>query len=302
MFHLAHLSDVHLGPMPSATFGELCGKRITGHQSWHRNRHAIHSRKVADLLRQHIRDAKPDHIAITGDMVNIALAEEFTNALSWLQEFGAPDWISLVPGNHDAYVPMPHNKGLGLWQEYMTGNVKLTGTNPENATDFPYIRTFGDIALIGVRTGIPTLPFLAGGKIGPTQLNALEHILEDLGRQQKCRVIMIHHPPLPGQNAWRKALWDASELTEVLKRQGAELVLHGHNHVHMFATTPGPENPIPVYGVPAASMRTGQSKPEAHYYVFSMERLAGSWQIKGTSYGLTPDETGFEARGSLPSP
>ena len=301
MFLLAHLSDVHLGPMPPATLSQLLGKRISGHQSWHRNRHAIHSHAVADLLRQHVKKAKPDHVAITGDLVNIALPQEFINAKRWLNDFGPGDWISVVPGNHDAYVPMPTDQSLGLWREYMTDTSSEETSPDTSAIQFPYVRHRGDIALIGVSTGIPTLPFVAGGRIGTAQLNALEAILAELGKQNKCRVIMIHHPPLTGQNRWRKALWDARELENILQRQGAELILHGHNHIHMFATTPGPQKAIPVYGVPAASLRAHQTKPAAHYYLFAIEKQNDARIIQASHHGLTPDESRFEDLGALPS-
>ena len=38
MFRLAHLSDVHLGPLPDVSYRQLASKRITGYLTWHRNR------------------------------------------------------------------------------------------------------------------------------------------------------------------------------------------------------------------------------------------------------------------------
>ncbi len=300
MFLLAHISDVHLAPLPRASFTELLGKRLSGYLSWRHNRQSLHSRKIADLLARDIINAKPDHVAITGDMVNLALAAEFSKARDWLEEFGSSDWISLVPGNHDAYVPMPHEKGIGRWQSYMTSNIPNEHHTQCFAGSFPYVRRYDDIVLIGVSTAIPTPPFIAGGRVGAAQLQALENILEECGTQNLCRIIMIHHPPLPGQNSWRKALWDAADFKDILQKHGAELVLHGHNHDLMFQTTPGPHTPIPVYGVPSASMRCKKSKPCAHYYLFNVERNADGWSINATMRGLTQDESSFEDCGPLP--
>jgi len=300
MFLLAHLSDVHLAPLPHAPLKELLGKRISGFLSWQYNRQKMHSRTIADLLARDIIETKPDHVAITGDMVNIALENEFIQAHAWLQEFGENDWISVVPGNHDAYVPMPNEKGIGTWHSYMTSNIQNDNHTNCFAGSFPFVRLHDDIAIIGVSTAIPTAPFVAGGRIGADQLAALEKILQDLGKKNLCRIIMIHHPPLPGQNKWRKALWDAAEFTDILKRQGAELVLHGHNHTHMFQTTPGPVKAIPVYGVPSASMSHNNHKPCAHYYLFEVEQTGKNWAIRGTIRGLNDDETAFEDRGALP--
>jgi len=302
MFLLAQLSDVHLAPLPSPGLAELCGKRLSGYLSWRYNRRTMHSRKIIDLLTRDIIDSKPDHVALTGDLVNIATRAEFSQSLAWLEQFGPEDWISIVPGNHDAYVPVAHTKSIGLWQSYMTSNIENQHHTRCFAGEFPYVRRFDDIALIGVSSAIPTLPFVAGGRIGKGQLAALEKILEAFGQQNLCRVIMIHHPPLPGQNAWRKALWDAADFKDVLQRHGAELVLHGHNHTHMFATTPGPntDTKIPVYGVPSASMCHGKAKPAAHYNLFNIEKTRKKWSISGTMRGLRQDEGGFEDCGPLP--
>jgi len=300
MFLLAHLSDVHLAPLPRARLRELLGKRLSGHLSWHHNRSAMHARTIADLLARDVKNISPDHVAITGDLVNIALEAEFSQARQWLEEFGPEDWISVVPGNHDAYVPMPWAKSLGQWQAYMTSNIQNNHHTRCFAGDFPYVRRFNDIILIGVSTAIPTPPFIAGGRIGTGQLEALEKILDSFGQQNLCRIIMIHHPPLPGQNRWRKALWDANEFTDILQRHGAELILHGHNHSHMFDTTPGPGAAIPVYGVASASMRAHKNKPSASYYLFSIRKGHNTWSISGTIRQLAPDETGFEDCGPLP--
>ena len=42
MFVLAHLSDPHLGPVPTPRLAELAGKRALGFLNWHRKRRAIH--------------------------------------------------------------------------------------------------------------------------------------------------------------------------------------------------------------------------------------------------------------------
>jgi len=300
MFLLAHLSDVHLAPLPRPALGELLGKRFSGYLSWRHNRQTMHSREVIDLMVRDIIDVKPDHVTITGDLVNIALEAEFSQAQRWLEDFGPGDWISVVPGNHDAYVPVSPINGIGRWHSYMTGNIPNQHHTRCFAGEFPYVRRFDNIALIGVSTAIPTLPFVAGGRIGYGQLDALENILRDFGQQNLCRIILIHHPPLPGQNRWRKALWDADDFKDVLKRCGAELVLHGHNHTHMFQTTPGPVTAIPVYGVPSASMVTKKHKPPACYYLFEIKKEHQNWSIIGTMRALSQDEAGFEDSGPLP--
>jgi 3',5'-cyclic AMP phosphodiesterase CpdA len=104
-----------------------------------------------------------------------------------------------------------------------------------------------------LNSALPTPLFHAFGRLGSEQIERLGEILRDLGSEGVVRVVLIHHPPLVGQARERAALQDAAQLTDVLHRYGAELVLHGHNHRAMRALTRGPVRPIPVVGVPSAS-------------------------------------------------
>ena len=75
-FTLAHLSDPHLPPLPAARLRDLASKRALGYLNWTRNRHKYHRREVLDALVADIRAQAPDHIAVTGDLVNLALEAE----------------------------------------------------------------------------------------------------------------------------------------------------------------------------------------------------------------------------------
>ena len=118
-FRLGHLSDVHLNAVPHPRLRYLISKRLIGYYNWRRNRaHAMTAgtleRLVADLKAQ-----APDHIAVTGDLTNIAMREEFENARRWLDELGPPDKVTAIPGNHDAYVPGAHHRYRTLWAPWM---------------------------------------------------------------------------------------------------------------------------------------------------------------------------------------
>jgi 3',5'-cyclic AMP phosphodiesterase CpdA len=96
-FRLTHLSDPHLPPMPAASFRDLAGKRALGYLNWTRNRHKYHRREVLDALVADMQQQAPDHIAITGDLVNLALEAEFKPAHAWLESVGAPDRVTVIP-------------------------------------------------------------------------------------------------------------------------------------------------------------------------------------------------------------
>ncbi len=290
MFKLAHLTDPHLGPLPAVKLSDLAGKRAFGYLNWITGRNRIHLPEVLKRLMDDVKRQKSDHIAITGDLVNIALAAEFAQATRWLSGVGTSSRVTLVPGNHDAYVAMPKNEGIAEWAPYMRSNPSGAKFETDDAAGFPFVRRFGDVALIGLSSGVPTWPLMASGKLGQTQLQALPDILDGLASADIFRIVLIHHPPLPGQTGWRRALSDADELADVLRRHGAELVLYGHNHrqsVDMFESVSGP---VPVVGAPSASSGSRTPWPLARYNCFSISRRGKRWNCQMVGRGLTaPD-------------
>jgi len=292
MITLAHLSDPHLGPLPRARISQILNKRLLGHFNWHRRRKYVHSREVADLLVADLRDQQPDHIAITGDLVNISLPEEFHTALSWLKSVGSGEHVSVVPGNHDAYVPVPWAQSLGLWQEYMTSNAGAASLVTHSGR-FPYVRVFDRIAIIGLSTALPTLPLLACGKLGASQREALATILKALGAEKLYRIVLIHHPPLRHQNSRRKGLSDAKALMDILASQGAELVLHGHNHRDMNAALATCDGTARIFGVPSASAAHGGHRPAAQYNLYRISTDKAGWHCQVTVRGYDDTTRSF---------
>ena len=145
-FTLAHLSDPHLAPLPAPRWRDLAGKRALGYLNWTRNRYKIHRREVLDALVKDIHGHQPDHIALTGDLVNIALEAEFPPVRAWLESVGPPDRVTVVPGNHDAYVRATQHRSAEIWGDYLRGDAART-TDP---ITFPFVRRRGPLALICV--------------------------------------------------------------------------------------------------------------------------------------------------------
>ncbi|PZF78443.1 metallophosphoesterase [Aestuariivirga litoralis] len=282
MFTLAHLSDLHLGPLPAGSaHRHFAFKRAIGVMNWRLNRHRVHSPAVALAVAADIMRSAPDHVALTGDIVNVAARDEFTAAARWMDTFGTPDWISFVPGNHDCYVRMAWEHGLFHLEPYMRGDMRvpLTQETPQILTPFPYVRLRRNVALIGLSSGVPQPLHRASGQLGRTQLKSLAGLLSDLRERGYARVVMIHHPPLPGLASPRKALIDASLLRGVLEEHGAELVLHGHNHEHMLNTFNSRFGAVHVLGVPSASLIEDEHHPVAAWNLYRIQRQAGKWQI-----------------------
>ena len=121
-FTLAHLSDPHLPPLPAVRLAELAGKRVLGYLNWTRNRHKFHRREVLDALVSDLRAERPDHIAVTGDLVNLALEAEFAPSRAWLESIGTADRVTVIPGNHDAYVRATRHCFAKAWGNYLHGD------------------------------------------------------------------------------------------------------------------------------------------------------------------------------------
>src|SRR5262245_35621946 len=113
MFALAHLSDPHLAGWSVESPTALANKRITGRLSWRVNRRRIHLARVLDLMMADMAEQPIDHIAVTGDLVNISLPQEFERAARWLRTIGPASKVTVIPGNHDAYVRVKGDEGLG---------------------------------------------------------------------------------------------------------------------------------------------------------------------------------------------
>jgi 3',5'-cyclic AMP phosphodiesterase CpdA len=285
IFTLAHLSDLHLGPLPRGDiWKDYFGKRAIGYLSWRLRRRHVHHPEILAEMAKDVQSHRPDHVALTGDLINIALASEYKNAAVWLKGFGKADWVTLVPGNHDTYVNTPWESGLGLWAEYMTGDLRLPRQQlaEQNAARFPFVRQRRNVAIIGASSAVPQSLRRAGGRLGQAQLDSLAAILSDLRSKGFYRILLIHHPPLPGQSESRKALSDTSALKAVLEAEGVELVLHGHHHTHMREVLTTRYGPAHIVGVSSASARAHRDFPAAAWNLYAITRQEGAWLTEVT--------------------
>lgn len=99
---IAHVSDLHLTPVPFP-FGEGL-KPALGWINW-RRKPGAHDASIAARTLAAVAAARPDHVALTGDLIELGLPSEFAAAGAALAELGDPDRVSWAPGNHDVYTP-----------------------------------------------------------------------------------------------------------------------------------------------------------------------------------------------------
>jgi 3',5'-cyclic AMP phosphodiesterase CpdA len=292
-FTLAHLSDLHLSSLEGVRPRALLDKRILGYISWRVRRRHEHRTDVLDALRSDLRAEHPDHIAVTGDLTHLGLPQEFREAATWLARLGSPDGITVVPGNHDAYVRESWQETFAQWSAYMRGDDAEENAGFDAA--FPSLRIRRHVALIGLSTAQPSAPFLATGRLGERQLQRLDRVLEQTSGRGLFRIVLLHHPPAAHTVRWRKSLLDGAALRDVLARRGAELLLHGHAHFSAATYLDAAHGGNLAIGVPSASAIGSRVDRHATYHVYRIARVDAGWRLRVSVRAFALDRGRFVA-------
>ena len=288
---LAHCSDLHLLSHDGARWLDLMNKRWIGAANLmtNRSRHyhvAAFEQMVDDINAQGI-----EHVLCTGDVTNLALEQEFAFAREKFDRLaGGPTNVTVIPGNHDAYVAEGVEHFGKLFDEYHRPD---PGWEWPDGDRFPIVRVRGDLALIGLSTSRQTPWFTAYGRVGEAQLERLAKVLADPRLAGKARVVAIHHPPA-GKRAQSKirGLRDHEAFARVIAEGGADLVVHGHEHRDMTEELAGPSGKVPVRGVVSGTYFHDKPERTARYRIYEIE--AG--QIRGDQVRVWNREHGrFEA-------
>jgi 3',5'-cyclic AMP phosphodiesterase CpdA len=284
MFVLAHISDLHMALTPRPA--QLLSKRGLGFINWHRKRKHIHRREILDAVTADLKAQAKDHIAVTGDLVNLSLPIEYERARDWLHSLGSPKDVTVIPGNHDVYVRQVTDAPATYWGDYMTGD--------DGVQRLPFLRRRNGVALIALSSGVATGPFMATGRLGPRQLARLADLLDQT--RDAFRVVLIHHPPLSPRRRYLRRLTDGADLRSVLAAKGAELLLHGHDHQRALLWLDGPGKTIPAIGVPSASARAPHGDEDgAGYHLFNIDGTNGDWRCDMIARQRNADGTITEA-------
>lgn len=303
----AQLSDPHLSSLEGIRFSEVINKRLLGYLSWHRRRRLEHRSEILDALGRDLVQMKPDHIVVTGDLTHIGLQQEFVEARTWLQNLGSATGVTVIPGNHDAYVASRWEESFAMWLPFMVSDKDRDASHIRSRdTLYPSLRVRGPIAFIGLSSAWPSAPFLATGRLGSRQLDRLPGLLEQAGRDGLFRVVLLHHPPHPEDEKWRKRLVDGRELCAQLEQHGVDLLLHGHTHRPMRSRVKTPSGNAPVIGIPSASAAGKRPGSGAQYNLYRVARKTDSWSVNISVRGYENNQDRFVAAGeeelNLPLP
>ncbi len=259
---LIHLTDPHLTEPPDwqHLIGRShLGKRFLGYTSWSRNRRHKMRREWLDEVQAEVASRDPDQILLTGDLTQIGTAEEIRDAGRWLERLGPPGRVCLVPGNHDTYARDSWPHLLEAWSGYLPA---------QGPRGYPLVRRISDVALFGLCSAVPTRPVSACGLVGEAQMARLETALD--AHPDALRLLLLHHPPLPGMIQFRKRLRDAPDLERLLSTAPVDLMLYGHRHRNLATERLGAR----VFCTAPASVHRGAFRQ------FDVETDEGGWRIR----------------------
>ncbi len=271
-------------------------KRFMGFINWKRSRERLNDMTMLARLVEDLRAQRPDHVAVTGDLVNIGMPAEFRRAAAWMETLGDPADVSFVPGNHDAYVRAAMPMLMATFAPWTTGD--------SGSSQFPYLRVRGEVAIIGLNSGVPTAPFMATGKLGRGQLEALAALLGETGAKGLARVVLIHHPPLAKGAPPLRGLTDTAAFQRVIAARGAEAILHGHTHKQLVRSLPSRAartiaGHVPVLGAPSAAAAAHDPRYRAAYHLVRLVREGGLWRVTARVRGLALDGDAIGEREAL---
>ena len=283
---LAHCSDLHLVSHDGARWLELANKRWIGRMNLASSRSRHYHVAAFDAMVADLNELAVDHVLCTGDVTNIALRREFEFARGKFDQLAlGPVGVTVVPGNHDAYV----TEGVGLFAEmfgpFATTDAGWQWTAADRAASdreadlaggvprWPIVRLRDQVALIGMSTSLQTPWFTAYGRAGAGQLVRLARVLADPRLAGKVRLVAIHHPPAGKRAQSRiRGLRDHAAFAEVIAAHGADLIVHGHEHRDMTEALAGPAGPVPVRGIVSGTYFHNKPEKTARYRVFELDR------------------------------
>ncbi len=254
---VAHLSDLHFGRIDYALLGPL---------------------------RDAVQQARPDVLAVTGDLTQRARGRQFREARAFLDTLPRPQIV--IPGNHD--VPLDRVisrflRPLHGFRKYICGDLE------------PFYAD-GEIAVAGVNTA-RSLTW-KGGRINARQVAAA--CARFTGREKLITIVATHHPfELPDGRPEGDRLGRARMALRQLAGCGADIFLAGHLHLAWTALTAGPALFVQagtvstrgrgqppsfnVLRIEAQGVAVEQwTAPEGRFgprAVYSFERRQGVWQI-----------------------
>ncbi len=187
---LVHLSDLHFGRIDHATVRPLA---------------------------RFVNDAKPDLVAVSGDLTQRAREYEFEEARQFLDSLPSPQIV--VPGNHDLALYNPISRflqPLGAYRRHINENLEPVYSDEEMA-----VMALNTARMLAVQ----------GGRLNFAQVSRIRRWLCPF-REEVAKIVVTHHPfDLPQGERKRRLVGRAESIMRRLAGCGADVFLSGHLHL-----------------------------------------------------------------------
>jgi 3',5'-cyclic AMP phosphodiesterase CpdA len=173
---------------------------------------------------ERVREVRPDHILITGDLTTTSLEEEFRAAAHSLFELdNDPAKLTIIPGNHDRYTRQAARDKL--FEKYF-GRYVPSG-------EYPCLKWLApDLAILALDACRPT-KISARGTITQEQIAHAQELLNGAAPELQRLLIACHYPaalPAGIPDTRGHGLRGSEHLRRFLARQAPHLYFHGHVH------------------------------------------------------------------------
>ena len=220
MTRIAHISDLHFG---------------------------LARLDLVDPLVEAINDARPDAIAVSGDLSHRARESQFRDACAMLERLEAPKLI--VPGNHDIPLDRPITRLLSPFRNWKK-NV---------SRDKAPMTTVDDVTLVGLNTASPR--HWQTGRLGPGRI---ARACERLALSKGWRIVVAHHPFSHPPGMTKDLMRGAQTGLNMLSGSGADLLLTGHLHIWRVIPSSFSDGSTPLLEVQIGSCLSARERDEVN--------------------------------------
>jgi 3',5'-cyclic-AMP phosphodiesterase len=221
---IAHLSDAHIleTPPSESRLYNLTLKLLSVGRTLDPRRR-IATLKAALTA---AKNAGADHFVISGDLTEVGSAPQFEAFAEQLHDSGiAPERVTLVPGNHDAYTS-PDG-----WARALSGPLRAYAES--SASEPGKVVDRGNVVLLPLDLSRHQSIIRSGGELTEGAASALERRLSDEVLRERSVVVVQHHPPFGhagGVWQWIDGLGGHTRMAGLLAANPDTTVLHGHTH------------------------------------------------------------------------
>lgn len=297
MMRIAHVSDLHvLSPAGVEWRRILFNKRLTGHANLVMRRSRVYRREyLLTVLAQ--AAARADHVVVTGDITNLSLESEYAAARALLDDVARTAEVTVVPGNHDIYLPaiLRERDFVRHFGAFLRSDLPELACKLE-AGRYPCVKLRGPVALIALTSAVPRPPFVSAGRLGREQLAALEAVLAHPEVARRLPVLLIHHPPVdrrPRVVHLRDGLVDDAAFARSVAGLARGLVLYGHIHQRERRVLRTPAGVLDVVSASGGALDDARASVRAGFNLYDIGddgtiASVQAWMVDASGRAVTP--------------